>query len=82
MPNPEAQLRVLDREYVSVKDLMDLYGWGRPHATKEFKEIKDQMDDEGRPLMICGKTLRIPITRILKKYPMNYSRIQRAVRRK
>ena len=79
--NPVIQRNILDKEYVSIRDLMKLYGWSKSTATIEFKNIQHQIESEDKPMMRQGRTFLIPVDLILKKYPMNYQRISRAAKR-
>lgn len=80
--NPINQRRILNQDYVSRRDLRELYGWSKEQAKKEFMAIQHQIEDEGKPMMHQGRTLLIPITEILKIYPLSYNKIDRAARLK
>lgn len=79
--NPIIQRSILDQDYVSRKDLQHLYGWSKAQARTEFIAIQHQLEEEGKPMMNRGRTLMIPIDRILKIYPLSYQKINRAAER-
>lgn len=78
-PDPKRQLQILNQDYVSKKDLRELYGWSKATAQLEFVAIQHDLASEGKKLLNRGRTLLIPLDRILEKYPLNYKRIKRAI---
>ena len=79
-PNPKRQLQILNQDYVSKNDLRELYGWSKAQCKTEFIAIQHEVEGEGKRILNRGRTLLIPLDRILSKYPLSYKRIQRAVR--
>lgn len=80
--DPIKQRDILDQDYVSRKNLQDLYGWSRRQADMEFRYILEDIRSDYQPIMYRGKTCLIPLDRILNKYPLNYARISRSANRK
>ena len=80
-PIPSRQLEILDQDYISIDEISELYGCSRNMASRYHKEILNELKEMGKKPMIRGRSELIPLDAMLKKYPMNYKRIQRAVER-
>lgn len=80
-PIPKRQLEILDQDYISIDEISELYGCSRNMASRYHKEILNELKEMGKKPMIRGRSELIPLDAMLKKYPMNYKRIQRAVER-
>lgn len=80
-PNPIRQREILDQDYVSKQDLRDLYGWSKATAQIEFISVQHELESKGKKLMNRGRTLLIPLDKILERYPLSYQRICRAAKR-
>ena len=79
--NPVIQRDILDQDYVSRRDLSDLYGWSKRQAAKEFDRILEDQLSQGENIMCRGRTALIPLNRILSKYPLSYQKIDRSAKR-
>ena len=79
--DPVRQRDILDQDYVSRKDLQDLYGWSKRQASKEFNEILMEQISMKKNIMYHGRTCLIPIDPVLDKYPLTYQKINRSANR-
>lgn len=80
-PIPKRQLEILDQDYISIDEISELYGCSRNMASRYHKEILNELKEMGKKPMIRGRSELIPLDAMLKKFPMNYKRIQRAAER-
>lgn len=80
--DPIRQRDILDQDYVTRKDLQDLYGWSKRQASKEFGDVLESERISNKSIMYRGRTCLIPLNKVLDKYPLSYSRIARSAIRK
>lgn len=78
--NPIEQEKILDKTYVSVKDIYKLYPFGFNAAIDLFNEIKKELIEQGIPLMPCRPAV-VPLELVLKKWMLDEGKIKRASNR-
>ena len=71
--DPAIQTEILKQSYISAQDIYHLYPLGRNESNKLFNQIVSELMEEGIPLLPC-RPRAIPISRVLKKYPIRRSK--------
>ena len=79
--NVEEQLEILDKTYVSADEIYHLYPFSKETARSLFDEVMNELINQDIPIL-PGRPARVPLKRILERYPIDRKGIERSVSRK
>lgn len=77
--DPVKQYEIICQTYASAEDIYHLYPIGRNESARIFNEIVLEMTEQGIPMLKCRPRV-IPLSRVLKKYPVNKAVIKQAAK--
>lgn len=74
--DPQKQLEILSKSYVTAKDLYQLYPCGMTWARKTVNRIQDDLASKGIPLLETREKY-VPLREVLKLYPVDENRLKK-----